>query len=77
MIINSLGKPNYNDLNKEFKKQMIWFHTNYMKTERENQMLWINSQISHLNNLKKFVFLFISPGEKLLLLFIEPIGYFN
>lgn len=36
---------------------MIWFHTNYMKTEKENQMLWINSQISHLNNLKKLVFI--------------------
>jgi len=51
-----IGKTNYKDVNKDFNKQMLWFQTNYMKTERENQMLWINSQISHLNNLKKFVF---------------------
>lgn len=51
-----IGKTNYRDVHKDFNKQMIWFHKNYMKTERENQMLWINNQISHLNNLKKFVF---------------------
>lgn len=51
-----IGKIKYKDMNNEFKKQMAWFHKNYMKTERENQMLWINNQISHLNNLKKFVF---------------------
>ncbi|XP_025195028.1 putative uncharacterized protein DDB_G0282133 isoform X2 [Melanaphis sacchari] len=49
------SKTNYNNINKDFNKQMIWFHTNYMKTERENQMLWINNQISHLNNLKKLL----------------------
>ncbi|XP_008185356.1 probable WRKY transcription factor protein 1 isoform X2 [Acyrthosiphon pisum] len=47
------SKTKYSDAHMDFNKQMIWFHTNYMKTERENQMLWINSQISHLNNLKK------------------------
>ncbi|XP_022183708.1 inner centromere protein A-like isoform X3 [Myzus persicae] len=52
---NTHSKTNYNDVNKDFNKQMIWFHKNYMKTERENQMLWINSQISHLNNLKKLL----------------------
>ncbi|XP_060876228.1 myb-like protein U isoform X1 [Metopolophium dirhodum] len=50
-----IGKSKYSDVHKDFNKQMIWFHTNYMKTERENQMLWINSQISHLNNLKKLL----------------------
>uniref|UniRef100_A0A2S2P1K7 Alstrom syndrome protein 1 n=1 Tax=Schizaphis graminum TaxID=13262 RepID=A0A2S2P1K7_SCHGA len=52
---NTHSKTKYNDVNKDFNKQMIWFHKNYMKTERENQMLWINSQISHLNNLKKLL----------------------
>lgn len=50
-----IGKIKYKDMNNEFKKQMAWFHKNYMKTEKENQMHWINNQISHLNNLKKFV----------------------
>ncbi|XP_050430260.1 MATH and LRR domain-containing protein PFE0570w-like isoform X2 [Adelges cooleyi] len=48
-------KSNYNNPSKEFKKQMIWFHNNYMKVERENQMFWINTQITHLNNLKKLL----------------------
>ncbi|KAE9539405.1 hypothetical protein AGLY_004657 [Aphis glycines] len=52
---NTRSKTNYKDVNKDFNKQMLWFQTNYMKTERENQMLWINSQISHLNNLKKLL----------------------
>lgn len=50
-----IDKTNSEDVNKELKKNMIWFHTKYMKTERENQLLWINNQISHLNNLKRFV----------------------
>lgn len=50
-----IDKKNSEDVNKKFEEQMIWFHTNYMKTERENQLLWINNQISHLNNLKRFV----------------------
>lgn len=56
IIVHILYYTDCLDINQEFKKQMIWFHKNYMKTERENQMLWINSQISHLNNLKKYDF---------------------
>ncbi|VVC28098.1 ALMS motif [Cinara cedri] len=52
---NVKSTSEFNDIDKEFKKQMIWFHTNYMKTERENQMLWINNQISHLKNLKNLL----------------------
>jgi hypothetical protein len=62
-----IDKKNSEDINKEFKKQMIWFHTNYMKTERENQLLWINNQISHLNNLKRFVF---NSNNKFFLIFL-------
>lgn len=51
-----IGKIKYKDINNKLMKQMSSVHKNYMKTERENQMLWINNQISHLNNLKKFVF---------------------
>jgi len=50
-------------MNKEFKKQMLWFQKNYIQVERENQKLWISYHLSHLKNLEKFVF-------NLLLLFL-------